>query len=313
MKCAMMWMVVAGLALTSAIADVTVEPQEGKVRVAIDGELFTEYVYEGYAKPILYPVIGPFGNRLTRDYQMKRGTAGEAEDHPHHRSIFFTHGEVNDDNFWHESKTAGKIVQDKLVKTAVVDGVGVIEATHKSIGKKGEPVCTDTTVYRFGTVGESRFIDIDITVQATNGDVTFKDTKEGTMGIRTCPELRLKGKVAKGQAVNSAGGSGKGIWGKAAAWLDYYGPVNGKVVGIAIMDHPTNLRHPTTWHARDYGLIAANPFGLSYFQKKKRGTGNFTIKSGESQRFRYRFLLHPGDTKEAGVDKQFKAWCGEAK
>ena len=297
---------------TSALAQdgpsVTVEHDEARkaVRVEIGGKLFTEYLYNQGEKPILYPVIGPDGIEMTRNYPMKKGVKGEAEDHPHHASLWFTHGEVNDSNFWHNGKD--KIVTEEITKAEAGDGGVVIEAKNKWMGASGV-VCTDTTNLRVGEKDGDRFIEYTITIHASNGDVTFKDTKEGTMGIRTHPALRVKGDVATGSAINSAGDKDKAVWGKNAAWLDYWGKVGGKEVGIGIFDHPSNLRHPTTWHARDYGLIAANPFGLSNFKGKPKGTGDFTIKAGQSQRFKYLFLFHKGDYQSAKIADKFKAWA----
>ena len=95
-------------------------------------------------------------------------------------------------------------------------------------------------------------------------------------------------------------------WGKQAEWCDYHGPVEGKVVGIAGFDHPANPRHPTWWHVRDYGLFAANPFGVHDFEKKPAGTGNLTIPAGKSVTFKYRFYLHEGDEKQANVAARYK-------
>ena len=84
-------------------AKVTVKELDGKVRVEIGGELFTEYIYKGYGKPILYPVIGPHGIGMTRNYPMKKGVEGEAKDHVHHMSLWYTHGRVNGLDFWRRS------------------------------------------------------------------------------------------------------------------------------------------------------------------------------------------------------------------
>ena len=112
-----------------------------------------------------------------------------------------------------------------------------------------------------------------------------------------------------GRIENSCGGIGEAeTWGKPAHWCDYSGSLKGNPVGIAIFDHPKNLRHPTTWHARDYGLIAANPFGLSYFEKKPKGAGNFTIKRSFSRSFRYRFVFHQGDVKDGKIKERFAAY-----
>ena len=101
----------------------------------------------------------------------------------------------------------------------------------------------------------------------------------------------------------------KEVWGKRAKWVDYWGPINEKVVGIALFDHPSNPRHPTWWHARYYGLVTANPFGAHAFEKKPEGTGDMRIPSGESVMFRYRFLFHTGDFKQANIAGEFESFA----
>jgi len=288
-------------------AKIALKPGKGKVTVEVSGKLFTEYLYEGHgrSKPVLYPVIGPGASRMTRDYPFKKGTPGEASDHPHHASLWFTHGQVNGISFWHIGNNTGTIRHQKFLK---VKG-NTLATANKWLSAKGEEQCADETTLTFHADGENRAIDFDITVHASAGDVTFGDTKEGSMGIRTHAALRLKGSVAKGQAVNSEGVSGKPIWGKRAKWVDYWGPIGGKTVGVAIFDHPGNPRHPTWWHARDYGLVAANPFGVHNFEGKPKGTGNLVIKSGDKVRFRYRVLFHAGDVNEARIKERWDSWA----
>ena len=161
----------------------------------------------------------------------------------------------------------------------------VIVTRNDWLAPDGKRVCEDQRSFTFGTDGDARWIDFDITIRASDGPVRFGDTKEGSMAIRLAPTMRLAGKVGKGHIVNSAGDKDGSTWGKRAAWCDYYGPVDGGVVGVAIFDHPENPRHPTWWHVRDYGLFAANPFGVSYFEKKDRGTGDLVVPAGESVTF----------------------------
>lgn len=176
----------------------------------------------------------------------------------------------------------------------------------------GNVVCTDSRVLGFGKTGADYFIDYQITIHATNGDVTFADTKEGTMGIRTHSLLRLEADekrgnhTALGKALNSEGHRDRALWGKRAKWVDYWAPVEGNVVGIAIFDHPSNPRHPTWWHARQYGLVAANPFGIHDFEDKPAGTGDMVIKNGSSVTFRYRFLFHSGDADSANIEQRYQ-------
>ncbi len=126
------------------------------------------------------------------------------------------------------------------------------------------------------------------------------------MAIRTHPKLE----IAKGaRALNSEGVQGRDIWGKRAKWVDYSAEIDGKVLGVAIFDHPSNPRHPTWWHARDYGLIAANPFGIRDFQRKPAKEGDYKIPKGESVRFAYRFVFHSGDAKSARVASLYEEWA----
>jgi hypothetical protein len=108
--------------------------------------------------------------------------------------------------------------------------------------------------------------------------------------------------------VNSEGARDGDTWGKRATWVDYHGPVNGQLVGVAIFDHPANPRHPTWWHVRDYGLFAANPFGLHDFEKKPAGAGDLVVARGDTVTFRYRFYFHRGDELEGKVAEQFKEY-----
>jgi hypothetical protein len=110
---------------------------------------------------------------------------------------------------------------------------------------------------------------------------------------------------------NSEGGVGEEqIWGKRANWVDYSAKVEGKELGIAIFDNPSNPKHPTYWHARDYGLFAVNPFGEHDFYNDKSRDGSMTIKPGESLTFRYRVLIHDGDASAAKVADAYTAYAG---
>ncbi|MDX1564317.1 MAG: PmoA family protein [Phycisphaeraceae bacterium] len=295
--------VMAMAAPSFAAGKVTLKKQEGKVAVHIDGELFTQYIFKGYEKPILYPVIGPHGIGMTRNWPMKKGVEGEAKDHPHHKSIWFGHMKVNGHSFWH--------VGNQVEQTELTLEDDTIKTQNKLKTKKGEVVATDTRVIRFWADGDNRFIEYNYTYHASEGDLKFGDNKDGQMGIRMNAQLRIKGKKAKGKAINSEGVTEKKIWGKRAKWVDYWGPVDGKVVGVAVFDHPTNFRHPTWWHARDYGLLSANPWGIHHFEKKKKHLGEHTLKKGESLTFRHLFVFHKGDYKEADVAGLYRKWVAQ--
>ena len=281
-----------------------------RLRVEINGKLFTEYYFKDVPRPYCYPLIGPGDVAMTRNWPMK-DTPGEEHDHPHHRSLWFAHGSMNGHDFWSEAKSFGKEVHDDFLEVKSGKDAGVIKERNKWVAADGTVVCTDERTLRFynpGSVNE-RVLDFEITLFASNGDLTFGDTKEGTMAVRLAETMRLKGKVGKGHIVNSNGVRDGQTWSKKANWVDYYGPVDDKIVGIAMFDHPQNPRHPTWWHVRDYGLFAANPFGQHDFEPgTEKGAGNLTVPAGKSITFRYRFYLHEGDDQQAKVAERYEQY-----
>ncbi|TWT66928.1 hypothetical protein Pla123a_43570 [Posidoniimonas polymericola] len=308
------------LALSPAIglaADKRIEVVDagsGVVEVTCDGNAFTSYVYRGTPKPVLFPLVGPGGVRMTRDYPLVEGTLGEATDHPHHQSLWFGHGSVNGIDFWAIGEGTGEIRHGSIEKVSS-GPVGVIDSTSAWVAPDGEEVCRERRSMQFRASENLRTIDLTIVLSAGSDTVVFGDTKEGTMATRTRPELRLTASsrganaLPTGHAVNSEGDKDQGVWGKRAKWVDYWGEVDGERVGMAIFDHPQNLRHPTTWHARDYGLVAANPFGLHDFLNEPSGSGDYRLNAGESLELRYRFVLHSDDAKSAGIPSRYEEWA----
>jgi len=301
----------AKTAPASSAGGVEVIQHDDKVTVNIDGKLFTEYCFADVPRPYFYPVIGPTGAPVIRHFPMKPGLdkGGDPDDHPHHNSLWFTHGDVNGVDFWANGDQKGKIVHDRFIELSSGPKSGVIKSTNKWVTADAKLVCTDTRTHRIHSRPDGNMIDFEVTVHASQGELTFGDTKEGSMAIRLAPTMRLEGNVAQGHIINSAGDKDLPTWGKRAAWCDYYGPVEGGVVGVAIFDHPENPRHPTWWHVREYGLFAANPFGVSYFEKKERGTGDLVVPAGESVTFKWRFYFHKGDEKQGKVAEHYREYA----
>lgn len=276
------------------------------VDVMINGELFTRYIYSGAPKPYCYPIIGSTEKSVTRNYPMQV-VEGETNDHPHHRSFWFTFGDVNGIDFWSESPKAGKIVHrefDDLVSGPVY---GKIRERNDWIGPDGKKVCEDIRELRIYRTTTGRLMDFDVTIRATQGPVKLGDTKEGMMGFRVATSMDVD--KGQGHIENSHGNKDADTWGKQAEWCDYYGPVDGETVGIAIMDHPSSFRHPTYWHVRTYGLFAANPFGLRDFTGDKSKDGSHTIPLGGTITFRYRIFIHKGTTQDAGIADVWAAYA----
>lgn len=280
---------------------------ENALQIRYQGKPFTAYVLRGAPKPHLYPLMGPTEKPITRHFPMQR-MPGETTDHPHHRSIWFTHGEVNGVDFWTEGNNRGSIVHLALETMESGAVLARWAARNEWRTPDGKPLLGERTEIICYHAPDSRWLDYIVSLTALEMDVKFGDTKEGTFGVRVASSMEVT-RNAGGQIVNAAGQRDRDAWGKRASWCDYTGPVEGEIVGVAIFDHPANLRHPTYWHVRDYGLFAANPFGVHDFVAgTPKGEGDYTLTKGDTLTFRYRLWLHKARTEQAGVAEQYEAY-----
>lgn len=299
-------------------ADVTVTEKDGGARIEINGELFTEYHFGDAPHVYYWPIIGPGGVKMTRSYPMEK-VEGEETDHVHHRSLWFSHGEVNGVDFWGEVASykgtpkhpVGKIEHIKIA--AKESGkVGVLTTEARWLAPDGSVPVTSSQTLRVHDVGAAeRVCDFEVTLVAGDKDVTFGDTKEGTAGLRIAESMRLKAPKGpgKGTILNSEGAEGAKAWGQKAKWVTMAGPIGEKTFAITFMDHPSNLRYPTRWHARDYGLFAANPFCESEMDKSQpKDSGSYVLKAGEKLTFKYRIAFTQTDAAGAKGEDRWKAW-----
>lgn len=325
--------VALGLAATSqASADgkITLEQRDKDIHgvaVLVDGKLFADYVVGNAPKPVVWPIVGPTGKEMTRAYSMKH-VVGEKTDHPHQRSLWFTHGDVNGFDFWAETPGDGtskvdakpghprytghgSIVHREYLKLAVENDAAIISTRNDWVAPNGKKQCEDVRTLTFRDQGKTRSIDFDITLKATDGDVLFDETKEGTFGIRVPTEMDVDHKPTGGKIVTSEGKTDKDAWGTRAAWVDYSGNVGGELLGVAVLNHPSSFRFPTRWHVRTYGLFAANPFGAKSFDPKTTDESGYTLPNGKSITLRYRVVFHTGDAESADIAAAFKKYAAE--
>ncbi len=285
---------------------IRLRPDGRNLLVMLDDKLLTAYRIDFRNKPIFFPIIGPTGDSFTRAYPMEK-VVGEDNDHPHQQSCWFTFGEVNGVDFWSEGEGTGKIRETE--RKIVVEGpvLGRLRTRNAWIAPGDRKFCEDRRTVTFYRTQGARIIDFEIEVDATDGPVTFQDTKEGMFGLRVASSMDVKRKSG-GRITNAEGLTDDKAWGKASPWVNYVGPIKGKTVGIAILNHPGSFRYPTTWHVRDYGLFAANPFGWQDFDKKSE-KGDYTVPAGQSMRFGYRVILHEGDTATNGLPGLFESYA----
>ena len=307
----------------AAQENVAVDRKGNQIDVTIGGKPFTTYYVDPVvAKPYLMPLRSAQGTIVTRGYpvgnEVPPGSQRDPSFEPHQRPLYFAHGNIDGLDFWGEEAFAkyfhdhgkqdyGHMVLEK-VDEARGGSTGVIQAEFSLEGPGGHVIGEETQAFSFRGDEQTRVIDCEFTVRATHGPLTFGDSKEGTFGIRVAKELNSP----PAHMVNSQGAEGeKNIWGKRADWVDYDGKVDGEDVGIAVLDHPKSFHHPTTWHARGYGLFAANPFGLRDFTRDPNQDGSWTIPERKSLTFRYRVIIHHGDYKSANIAEAYQKYAAE--
>lgn len=292
--------------LSAAFGDLTIERRgdTNVLEVRIGGELFTAYHYpDGATKPYLWPLNGEGGLSLTRDYPL--GPATITEDHEHHESFWTAYGEVNEADYWEYNERTGYERAEEVTWGIHAD-FGWIRADNVWEDRNHQPVVREQREYRFyDSPAAARVFDLRVTFTAEFGDVHFGDTKEGGIVALRMADALTEG-LGTGIMTNAEGKTGeKAVWGKPSAWLDYSGTLEGVGSrGVAIFDHPDNFGYPTRWHAREYGLVGANPFGLKHFTDGELRGGK-TVNRGDSLTFRYRIFVHSGDVQKARVADRY--------
>jgi len=294
------------------------------VEISFGGKMITAY-HPGYeaGKPYFYPIIGPTGENMTRHWPMKKGEKDEETNDIHHRGMWYGLGRVNGFDFWHSSgdetvkDNAFGIIRHRGMTGVMIKGPTITITTKSDWVEASNPehrICSDRREFTlFYREDGSLVIDLMLMLNADAGDVTISDGEEGAWAIRLPPTLALKGKGATGHILSSEGLADGETRGKRAAWVDYSGKdPAGNPAGIALLDHPSNFRHPTWWNVREDGLFTANPFGQGSFEEETPdNAGDHLIPNGESLKFRYRAIFHRGDPEAAGIAKAFELFSSK--
>lgn len=295
--------------------DIIHDEDQERVNVYIENEFFTSYIYKDeFKKPILYPLITAHGSVVTRGFPIEPRD-GEQEDHPHQVGLWLNYGDVNGLDFWNNSDARpadrkdeyGTIYHKLINRIEKGDEKGILDVTKEWATSDGEVLLTENTTYIFRENENARSIDRITNLHASGDDVSLKDNKEGMIGIRMTRELEHPDEhdEATGMYVSSEGLKGHEVWGSRAKWVNLTGRINGEYTSVAILDHPENIGYPTYWHARGYGLFAANPLGMKEMSGGKEEL-NFLLAAGKSITFKHRILIYSG--KKTGNTTVENAW-----
>lgn len=294
-----------GQVATGADDTVQLIQKPDALEVTVGGQPFTVYHFsKTQRKPYFWPVRAADGDILTRPLEKPR-------DHPHHKGLWFSVDEVNGVKFWAEK---GKIENVSVEPVVATGNPASFKVVNNWLGRDGQPILIETTMV---SIFANRVIAYDATLTAGKNPVAFEDTKEGLFGFRMVDPLREFSRKGEKPAADSAktgivqnadGLQGTAAsWGKTSDWVDYYGTLNGKVVGIAIFDNPQNFRR-SRYHVRDYGLFSISPFGEKAYTNGKSAAEPVELKAGANLRLRYAIYIHDGDTKTANVAGTYRQY-----
>jgi hypothetical protein len=333
-------LLVAFLAATAAQSQrIQVVPNEAgrRVDVMIDGKPFTSYIWpDTLKKPTLFPLRSASGAVVTRGYPLEP-RKGERVDHPHHVGLWLNHGDVNGLDFWNNSDAIkadqaakfGTILHRRIVEAKGGKDHGTLVVETEWVKPDGAALLKERTEFVFRGDTVSRTIDRITTLTALGERVVFKDNKEAFFGMRVARGLELpydKAEVltdesgnrtpkpvldnagVNGQYTSSEGLKGDAVWGTRGRWMMLTGTVDAKPVTLAILDNPSNPGFPTYWHARGYGLFAANPLGEKVLTEGKKEL-NLTLEPGKSTTFRFRVLVLEGTAKGDDIEKAYRAFA----
>ena len=296
------------------------DPASRTVTVTVDGKPFTTFIYsDTLEKPVLYPIYAADGQLITRGFPLNP-RPGEPVDHPHHVGLWFNYENVNGLDFWNNSYAiaAAKKSQYGWIHT---DNVKTSSGSKASLtfearwtNQAASTLLTEHTTYTFQATAKERIIDRFTTLSAQT-DVSFPDAKDGLLGLRVTKELQIpsntpgefvddKGNITKvaagntpdinGNYITSEGKTGDSAWATRGRWCMLYGKKQNDTLSVVIIDYPQNPGYPTYWHARGYGLFAANPLGQKVFSKGAQ-TLNFHLTKGQSATFHYRIVIAAGN------------------
>lgn len=316
------------------------QPDKKKISLYHDDAFLTAYCYfDSTEKPVLWPIKTVTGNTITRGYPIAP-RAGERSDHPHHVGLWLNYESVNGLDFWNNSTAIpaerkhlyGSIRHRKVLSSKDGKDKATLETLSHWVDAKGNVLLEETTRFVFSKQGNSFIIDRSCVLKAVADEVVFKDVKDGMLGLRMARALeqpsdqedtfvdaqgiattvkKLDNEGVTGLYVNKEGVKGDDAWGKRSVWTCMNARKDGEHISIAIIDHPKNIGYPTYWHARGYGLFAANPLGRKVFSNGKEEL-NFKLAKGETAAFRYRVVVHSGSTLQAAdIDKLAAAWAAE--
>ncbi|GIW92457.1 MAG: hypothetical protein KatS3mg110_0498 [Pirellulaceae bacterium] len=276
---------------------VSFEQGEERLAIRIDGQPIAEYVWrdERVLRPYFRHLRTLSGIQVTRTHPPVAGQ--DLDDHATmHPGLWLAFGDLSGADFWrNQARIRHVSFRDPPLAGA---GIGTFTA-HKVYEAMDRTICEEECRITIRPRSDGYIIDWTSTFFSSQDDFTFGDQEEMGLAVRLATPLA----VVNGGVITDSQGrrNEEEIWGKTADWCQYGGVIGGRRVGVVLMPHPQNFR-PCWFHARNYGLLAANPFGRNAFTGGEKS--RVTVKRGESLTLRFGVLVYdvPQDQAPAAAE-----------
>jgi hypothetical protein len=266
-------------------AAVSFSQTDNSLNVVIGGQTVAEYVFrdEQIPRPYFRHLRTLSGKQVTRNSPPMK--PGDLDDHATmHPGLWLAFGDLGGADFW---RNKGRVQHQQFVGGPQGGaGVGTFSVRNAYVDR-GHTICTEDCSITFLARGGGYRIDWTSTFRSDLADVTFGDQEEMGLGIRVATPLS----VANGGEIKDSQGrkNGKQVWGQQADWCEYSGVMDGRRVGVLLMPDPKNFRR-SWFHARDYGLLVANPFGQNAFTKGEKS--RVAVPRGDVFQLRFGLLVY---------------------
>ncbi len=266
-------------------SQVEFQHESGRLIVTVSSAPMATYVFqdEKIPRPYFAQVKGPSGIQVTRNHPPIAGH--DLMDHDTmHPGIWLAFGDLNGADVW---RNKARVVHEAFVgEPKGGAGRGTFAVRNRYEQAPDAVVCRELCRLTILVRPQGYLLLWDSTF-TSDREFYFGDQEEMGLGLRVTTPISVQ---TGGTMLDSHGRRNeREIWGNSADWCDYSGTVNGQHVGMTVFCHPQNFR-PCWLHARDYGFVAANPFGRQAFGKG--APSKVMVAPSEAFRLRYGVLIH---------------------
>jgi hypothetical protein len=268
----------------SSLPVVSFKQGDNSLRVVIGDQPIAEYVFrdEQILRPYFRHLRTLSGKQVTRNCPPVK--PDDLDDHATmHPGLWLAFGDLSGVDFW---RNKGAVRHERFVESPKGEAGRGSFSVRNAYTADSRIICTEDCSITFTTRADGYRIDWTSTFRSDQGELVFGDQEEMGLGVRVATPLAV---VNGGEIKDSEGRmNGKQVWGQQAEWCQYSGVSDGRRIGIVLMPDPSNFGR-SWFHARDYGLVVANPFGQNAFTKGEKS--RIVVPKGENFRLRFGVLI----------------------